>query len=181
MQDLSQQADQRVAQLGLVDSSDSVSDHDEVEPSVHVEAKDKSASNVGGKFLKSGKESKFTDRHPFSQLWWHSLLSLRNAPRDIKYDDLALEEFVAGYGQILQSSDIEEIEPSALLKNLVSLMYFPQQYEWQAEGRFHGAVLLEIERGLLKWGDSLFHLESCTLKGHPKTPKSSTSGGSSTS
>ena len=33
MQDLSQQADRRVAQLGLSDSSDSDSDHDEVEPS----------------------------------------------------------------------------------------------------------------------------------------------------
>ena len=33
MQDLSKQADRCVAQLGLVDSSDSDSDHDEVEPS----------------------------------------------------------------------------------------------------------------------------------------------------
>lgn len=46
MQDLSQQADRCVAQLRLVDSSDSDSDHDEAEPSVHVRAKDKSASNV---------------------------------------------------------------------------------------------------------------------------------------
>ena len=58
MQDLSQQADRRVAQLGLADSSDSDSDHDEVEPSTHVRAKDKSASNGGGKSFKSGKESK---------------------------------------------------------------------------------------------------------------------------
>ena len=73
------------------------------------------------------------------------------------------------------------MERSARLKHLVSLMYFAQQYEWQAVLSFHGAVLLEIERGLLKWGDSLFHLESRTLYGHPKMPKSSTSGGSSTS
>ena len=38
MQDLSQQADRRVAQLGLADSSNSDSDHDEVEPSTHVPA-----------------------------------------------------------------------------------------------------------------------------------------------
>ena len=104
-----------------------------------------------------------------------------NARRDIKYDDLTLEEFVAaGYGQILQSPDLTEMERSARLKHLVSLMYFAQQYEWQAVLSFHGAVLLEIERVLLKWGGSLFHLESRTLYGHPKTPKSSTSGGSST-
>ena len=54
-QDLSQQADRCVALLGLVDSSDSDPDHDEVESSAHVFAKDKSASNVGGKSLKSGK------------------------------------------------------------------------------------------------------------------------------
>ena len=36
MQDLSQQADRRVAQLGLANSSESDSDHDEVEPSAHV-------------------------------------------------------------------------------------------------------------------------------------------------
>lgn len=34
---------------------DSDSDHDEVEPSVNVRSKEKSASNVSGKSLKSGK------------------------------------------------------------------------------------------------------------------------------
>ena len=131
--------------------------------------------------MKSGKESKITTTVLYPQLWPHSFLSLTNARRDIKYDELTLEEFVAGYGQILQSPDIVEIERSARLKHLVSLMYFAQQYEWQAALSFHRAVLLEIERGLLKWGDSLFHLESRTLYGHPKAPPSSTSGGSSTS
>ena len=60
MQDLLQQADRRVAQLGLADSSDSDSDYDEVEPSTHVRAKDNKASTGGGKSLKSGKESKIT-------------------------------------------------------------------------------------------------------------------------
>ena len=181
MQDLSQQANRRVAQFGLADSSDSDSDHDEVEPSAHGRAKDTSTSNGGGKSLKSGKESKITTTVLYPQLWPHSFLSLTNARCDITYDDLALEEFVGSYGHILQSPDITEMERSAQLKHLVSLMYFAQQYEWQAVLSFHGAVLLEIERGLLKWGDSLFHLESRTLYGHPKTPKSSTSGGSSTS
>ena len=76
---------------------------------------------------------------------------------------------------------LQMVERSAQLKHLVSLMCFAQQYEWQAVLSFHGAVLLEIERGLLKWGESSFHLESRTLYGYPKTPKSATSGGSSTS
>lgn len=144
MQDLSQQADQHVAQLGLVDSSDSDSDHDLVEPSAHVCAKDKSASNGGGKSLKSGKESKITTTILYPQLWPHSFLSLTNACRDIKSDDFTLEEFIAGYGQILQSPNIVEMEHSARINHLVSLMYFAHKYKWQAVLSFHGAVL-EIE------------------------------------
>ena len=74
MQDLSQQADRHVAQLGLVDSRDSDSDHDEVEPPVYVHAKDSSASNGGGMSLKSGKEQKILTIVLYPQLWPHSSL-----------------------------------------------------------------------------------------------------------
>ena len=47
MQDLSQQADRHVAQLGLADSSDSDSDYDEVEPFTHIRAKDNKAATDG--------------------------------------------------------------------------------------------------------------------------------------
>lgn len=171
MQDLSQQANGHIAQLGLADSRNSGSDHDEVEPSTHAHIKDKSASNGGGKSLKSGKESKIVTSFLYPQLRPQSFLSLMNAHHDVKYDDLTLEEFVARYGQILQSLDIAEWKRSAWLKQLVSLMNLAQQYKWQAILSFHGAVLLEIERGLLMWGDSLIHLESHTLYGHSKMPK----------
>ena len=92
-------------------------------------------SNGGGKSLKSGKESKITTAVLYPQLWPHSFLSVTNARRDIKYDDLTLQEFVAGYGQILQSPDLTEMERSARLKHLVFLMYFAQQYEWQVVDR----------------------------------------------
>ena len=81
---LSHQADRRVAQLGLADSSASDSDHDEVETPAHVRAKGTSASNGGDKSLKSGKESKITTTVLYPQLWPHSFLSLTNARRDIK-------------------------------------------------------------------------------------------------
>jgi hypothetical protein len=38
-------------------------------------------------------------------------------------------------------------------KDLAALMYFAQQHEWHAVLSFHAFVLLEIERGLLSWGD----------------------------
>ena len=63
-----------------------------------------------------------------------------------------MAEFVAGYAQILQSKDISAFEVSERHKHLVSLMYFAQQFTWSAVLNFQGAVLLEIERGLIKWG-----------------------------
>ena len=77
------------------------------------------------------------------------------------------------------SPDLSEVERSSRLKHLVSLMYFPQLYEWQAVLSFHGAVLLEIERGLLQQGDSFLLLESRTLYGHLKATKPSASASSS--
>ena len=58
-------------------------------------------------------------------------------------------------------------------------MYFSQLYDWQAVLSFHGAVLLEIERGLLKWEDLFLHLESRTLYDHLKATKPSANASSS--
>ena len=82
-----------------------------------------------------------------------------------------MAEFVVGYAQILLCKDIRPLERTAREKDLVSFMYFAQQYEWSAVLNFHGFVLLEIERGLVQWGDSNFHLESRTLYGHPLQEK----------
>ena len=82
-----------------------------------------------------------------------------------------MAELVAGYAQILQSKDIISLEVSKRQKHLVSLiclMYFAQQFTWSAFlDKFHDAVLLEIERALIQWGDSFMHLERRTLYGHP--------------
>ncbi|XP_048588228.1 uncharacterized protein LOC125556738 [Nematostella vectensis] len=79
-------------------------------------------------------------------------------------------EFVAGYAQILQLREISSFERAERHKHLVTLMYHAQLYEWEAVLAFHGAVLLEIERGLLMWGDSFSHLESRTLHGQLLSP-----------
>ena len=74
--------------------------------------------------------------------------------------------------------DISPLEWTARKKHLVSLMYFPQQYEWSAVLNFHGSVSLEIERGLVKWGDPFLHLKSRALYGHPLQGNSPTSSSS---
>ena len=83
-----------------------------------------------------------------------------------------MAEFVAGYAQILQSKDISALEVSERQKHLVSLMYFAQQFTRLAVLNFLGSVVLEIERGLIKWGDSFMHLESRTLHSHSLPEKS---------
>ena len=89
-----------------------------------------------------------------------------------------MAEFVARYAQILLCKDISPLECTEHEKHLLSLMYFAQQYEWSAALNFHGSILLEIERGLVQWGDSFLHLESRTLYKHPLQEKSPTSSSS---
>ncbi|XP_066026254.1 uncharacterized protein [Pocillopora verrucosa] len=174
---LSRKADQQVAQLGLADSSASTSDSDGDNSDLQspLSTKAKTTHAHGGKSLKSWKEAKITSTVLYPQSWPHCYLSITQGRRDIKYEELKLEEFVASYGQILLSPDLSEVERSSRPKHLVSLMYFSQLYEWQAVLSFHGAVLLEIECGLLQWGDSFLPLESRTLYGHLKATKPASS------
>jgi len=109
------------------------------------------------------------------QRWPHRFLCLTRAQREVKHEDLTLAAFVAGYAQILLSNDLSSLERTAHQRHLVALMYFTQQYEWSAVLNFHGAVLLEIERGVIKWGESFLHLESRTLYGNPLQETSSAS------
>ena len=181
MANLSRKADRRVAQFGLADSRESRSDSDREDGDWHSRVSKKDKPSNAGKSLKSGKEAKITSTVLYPQSWPDCYLSITHGRRDVKYEELTLEEFVAGYGQILLSPDLSEVERCSRLQHLVSLMYFAQQYDWQAVLSFHGAVLLEIERGLLHWGDSFLHLECRTLYGHLKATKSSVSASSSAS
>ena len=181
MAHLSQKADRHVAQLGLATSSASSSDSDDQDSEIQspLRKTDKRSHAHTGRSLKSGKEGKITSTVLYPQSWPHCYLSITHGRHDVKYEELTLAEFVAGYSQILLSPDLSEVERSSRLKHLVSLMYFSQLYDWQAVLSFHGAVLLEIERGLLKWEDSFLHLESRTLYGHLKAKKPSASASSS--
>ena len=173
MTDLASKVERRVEHFGLIPSEDSDSDLEGVPCQNDVSPSHPTHSQNSAGKLKSGREAKPTSSVLYPQLWPQSFICLTRAQREVIYEDLSLAEFVAGYAQILQSKDISALERSERLKHLVSLMYFAQQFEWSAVLNFHGAVLLEIERGLLKWGDSFMHLESRTLYGHPLPDKSS--------
>ena len=164
MSNLGQTVDRRVDQLGVVCSDHSESEN-ESHPLQHSAANSAPSARPGK--LKSGREAKATSEVLCPQRWPHSFLCLTQAQRKVKYEELTLAEFVAGYAQILLCKDISPLEHTEHKKHLVSLMYFAQQYEWSAILNFHGFILLKIERGLVHWGDSYLHLESKTLYGAP--------------
>ena len=175
MSNLAQTVDRRVDQLGVVCSDHSESEN-ESHPLQHSAANSAPSARPGT--LKSGREAKATSEVLYPQRWPHSFLCLTQAQRKVKYEELTLAEFMAGYAQILLCKDISPLERTERKKHLVSLMYFAQQNEWSAVLNFHGSVLLEIERGLVQWGNSFLHLESRTLYGHPLQEKSPTSSSS---
>jgi len=157
MQELNAQVNRRVAQLQLDDSDDET-----LPPCV-------AASNSSNQVikLKSGKEDKPTSVVVNKQLWPQRFLCVTSMGSEPTYEQLTIAQFVTGYSQLLQSDEISDLERRERQTHLVSLMYFAQQYTWDAVLAFHASVLLEIERGILKWGDSFFHLESRTLYTKP--------------
>ena len=134
MAHLSQKVDCHVAQLGLASSSASSSDLDDQGSEIQspLRKTDKRSHAHTGKSLKSGKEAKITSTGLYPQSWPHCYFSITLCRRDLKYEEFTLAEFVAGYGQILLSPDLSEVERSSRLKHLVSLMYFSKLYDWQA-------------------------------------------------
>jgi len=55
------------------------------------------------------------------------------------YEQLTIAQFLAGYSQLLQSNEISDLERRERQKRLVSLMYFAQQYTWDAVLAFHAS------------------------------------------
>ena len=90
--------------------------------------------------------------------------------KNVSYDELTLEEFVAGYSPILLLPQVSSHERKHRTEHLGALMYLASIYEWPAVCSLHEAVLSEIEKGRLNWEDSFLHLENRTLTGlHKKT------------
>ena len=102
---------------------------------------------------KSGKESKLTSDVHFPQTWPHSTLKFHFVGKEKKYDDLTLAEFCAGSMSILLKTS-RSSERKARIQHLEELMYLATHKSWKSVLNYHGACLLEIERGNLKWGDN---------------------------
>ena len=172
-EELSHKVEKRLSKMGLSSASaaaagESTSSEDSDDDSPSTERS--SRKERGKRHLKSGKTAKIATRVVRRQLWPHSELSMSYVSKNVSYDELTLEEFVAGYSAILLLPQVSSHERKHRTEHLGALMYLASIYEWTAVRSFHAAVLSEIERGRLHWGDSFLHLENRTLAGlHKKT------------
>ena len=122
----------------------------------------------GKKRAKSGKSAKISSRVVNPQIWPHSELTLGYVSKDVKYDDLTIEKFVAGYAAILALPSLSSREKRERIEHLNALMYLATVYEWSAVRSYHAAVLMEIERGRRRWGDSFATIENRSFAGCSK-------------
>ena len=114
---------------------------------------------------KSGKsKSSLNSDSKFPQKWPHSFLNPHFVhSKEKNYEDLSISEFFAGYMTILENESEEK--RVYRIAHLKELMYLSTRFSWKCVLDYHGACLLEIERGHLKWGDSFQLLQSTTLAG----------------
>ena len=142
-------------------SSSSSSDIDGDRKKKRKSHKKKKSKSAGKK--KSGKSKRLTSYVKYPQKWPHSVLSLHFVSKEKKYEDLTIAEFCAGYSTILEMcSERTRVHRTAHLKEI---MYLATKYQWRCVLNYHAAVLLEIERGHLRWGDSFQILQNTTLAG----------------
>ncbi|KAK3698280.1 hypothetical protein QZH41_002482, partial [Actinostola sp. cb2023] len=97
MEGLAIKADRQVEKYGLISPDSDSSDESNADSTQRSASK---PSKKAGK-LKSGKEAKITSTVLYPQHWPHSYLLLSQAKSDVKYEELTIEEFVAGYGSPL--------------------------------------------------------------------------------
>ena len=123
---------------------------------------------------RSGKNKSITSDVKFPQEWPHSHLSLHFVNRKKAYEELSLGEFCAGYSAILEFTRGSERDHR--ISHLKELMYLSTKFTWRSVLNYHGACLMEIERGHLSWGDSFLILQSTTLAGSTLNAHNGNSG-----
>ena len=160
IRDLQNEANRRTGELGLFERSSGSDSSSGGERSRRSRRK--------GRKMKSGKFDKVSSHVKCAERWPHAYLaSSQCGSQDKTYDNLTIQEFVAGYTTILGLRELASKEREDRTAHLSQLMYLAQIYEWEAVLAFHAAVLQQIERRALRWGDALAisQLEGRTLAG----------------
>ena len=148
-------------------ASDSESESD-VKSDVIVSGRKAAKKDQGSRAEKktSGKSKNLLDSDcEFPQKWPHNFLNPHfvNCKDKKTYEELTMSEFCAAYMTILEKESTDKLMHK--IAHLKDLMYLSTRYNWRSILDFHGACLLEIERGQLKWGESFQSLQTTTLAG----------------
>ena len=160
--------DQNMNIKSVDDSSSSEAESDVVSSSTSVVKSRKQVKEVKGRkadVKTSGKSKNFLNSDcQFPQKWPHNFLNPHFvSSKEKSFEDLTMSEFCAGFLTILERESEEK--RMYRIAHLKELMYLSSRFKWRNILDYHGACLLEIERGQLKWGDSFQMLQSTTLAG----------------
>ena len=116
-------------------------------------------------YVKSGREAKITDVVNKQLIWPHTRLSLEFANKSLKYEQLSIPLFVAGYLDALKVENLEAEELKQRLNYLTRIMYNAEVCDWNSILDLNATVYLSIERGERDWNDPLAMLEYRFLRG----------------
>ena len=169
MGDIVQQVDRLMDQNMSFKNAGGSSSDSEAESSDVVREKRSSKSavrSIRSEKRTSGKSKNLLDSDcEFPQKWPHNFLNPHfvNCKDRKTYEDLSMSEFCAAYMTILEKESDDKLMHR--VAHLKELMYLSTRYKWRSILDYHGACLLEIERGQLKWGESFQLLQSTTLAG----------------
>lgn len=112
---------------------------------------------------KSGITSKASDSVKVKQKYPHSNLRFDFVSRNITFDKLEFNLFIAGELEIISSSKINPVEKEGRILLLKKLMYLNSSYEFSVIKSLYAAILREIELGLGSWGDDFTYVETAVL------------------
>ena len=138
-----------------------------------AEQVDKSLEELGlqqcatsGKNKQSGKNQTLSAKVVCPVVWPQAALSGAYVTKAVKFEELTLAEFVAGFVTVSITEGISEEDKSNRLNHLIHICYLATRFMWSACLSYHGAVANEIEQGRMRWNSNFQHLESLTLAGN---------------
>ena len=174
--DIREEVDNRMHSLGLVQGQDvSSSSRDSSDSEDERRRRRRKDKKKSSRRHQSGKVKKVTSYVKYPEVWPHTELVLHFVGRPKEYEELTIQEFVAGYTAIVQSESCP-VRSRHRLAHLKKLMYYATVNTWPSVLNFHAAVLMDIERGRLAWGDKFDEQTSTTLVPIPRSSKSTKGG-----
>ncbi len=100
-------------------------------------------------------------------VWPQSRLKLSHANKTFKFLDLpSFQLLVAGEASCLLDKDMPHVERKAHLKLLTETAYQSEKVPWDIARDIHFNVMLGVERGDRKWGDSTLEIQTSLMIGH---------------